>query len=365
MVHLKSVDSFVEKRPSVGGKNVPDPFRSFFLSSPVALAVVGIDGSVLTNRACREFLAAAVGSNPRKWDRWLTGALTRMAVEGKGQDVVRGPGKESGDIHLTVGQEVSARGHRVLALRRADFSERKAESLSDTVNTLAHELRSPLTAMKTSLKLVLGEETGPLNEDQHHFLGITLRNIDRLDRLVSDLLDTSRAASGSLPLKATNGDLMPILRELLDSQAESARQAGLDFVMEKLPKALLVRVDQDKVVQMLANVLGNAVKYTPRGGKIAVEVHSNPATGRFSIEVQDNGTGMDKKALALACEPFQRVHDEEKSKIPGSGLGLHITRGLAKAHGGELRLSSEPGLGTTVTIELPLILVDEPAPFSI
>ena len=104
---------------------------------------------------------------------------------------------------------------------------------------------------------------------------------------------------------------------------------------------------------MLTNVVGNAIKFTPSGGRVMIKTVQGPDTDNFTIEVSDNGPGMDEKALIQAFEPFKRAHDESRLRVPGAGLGLHITRGLAKAHGGDLHLESKPGSGTTVRIVLP------------
>lgn len=337
----------------LGGKNFPDLFRKFFLSAPSAQVILGPSDDLFPNTACQDLLTETVGSSAQSWSRWLAAAMARMAVHGRWQDVVAGSVDGRPEVEITVGPEVSREGHRVLNLRRVGVSESRSEELAETVSTLYHELRTPLTSMKSSLNLVRTGETGPLNEDQEHFLGMTMRNIERLDRLVGDLLDTSRAAAGSLVLNLVEGDLAPILNETLHFHAEAARSAGLEFHTKDISDALQVRVDQDKVVQMLANVVGNAIKFTPSGGRIQVETGDGPQADSFSIIIRDNGPGMDEEALSQAFEPFKRVHDEGRCRVPGAGLGLHITRGLARAHGGDLLLESTQGKGTTVRIVLP------------
>lgn len=336
----------------LGGQIIPDLFRKMFLSAPASLVVVGA-GAVFPNTACKELLVATVGTSERGWNQWMGAAMARMAVEGSWKSVVAGSAEGRPEVEISLGPEVSPDGHRVLTLRQVGASESRTEDLAQTVSTLYHELRTPLTSMKSSLNLVRTGETGPLNEDQEHFLNMTMRNIDRLDRLVGDLLDTSRAAAGSLVLNLQQCDLTPVLNDALHFHAESARAAGLEFHTSDIFETLDVRVDQDKVVQMLANVVGNAIKFTPSGGKVRVSTLLGPDTDNFTIEVGDTGPGMDEKALVQAFEPFKRVHDESKCRVPGAGLGLHITRGLARAHGGDLHLESKPGSGTTVRIVLP------------
>ncbi len=353
MIEIQAIKNELNDLETLGGKNIPDLFRQIFLSAPVALAIYAPGGPILLNPACEDLLRETVGTSAQVWQRWLAGAMTRLEANGSWRDVVVGNVVGRPEVEITLGPHVTPTGHRVLTLRRLAVSEHGSESLAETVSTLYHELRTPLTSMKSSLNLVRTREAGPLNDDQDHFLGMTLRNIDRLDRLVGDLLDTSRAAAGSLVLKLVDGDLAPVLGEALELHAEAARTAGLVFVCEDLPTMLPARVDQDKVVQMVSNVVGNAIKFTPSGGRVEVSILENPAGDKFSIIVTDTGPGMDQKALSQVFEPFKRVHDENNCHALGSGLGLHITQGLVRALGGDLNLESKPGQGTMACIELP------------
>ncbi len=353
LIETQDVSADLPQAESLNRKIFPDLFRKFFLSAPSALVVLKSDNKILPNKACQDLLIETVGPASQSWQQWLAAAMARMAVNGSRQDVMAGAVDGRPEIEITMGPEVTREGHRVLALRRMGASERRGEDLAETVSTLYHELRTPLTSMKSSLNLVRTGETGPLNEAQEHFLGMTMRNIERLDRLVGDLLDTSRAAAGSLVLNLVQGDLAPILDEALQQHAEAARGAGLEFKTPGISNPLPVSVDQDKVVQMLTNVVGNAIKFTPSGGRVSVKTQDGPDEENFTIMVSDNGPGMDEKALSQVFEPFKRVHDESSCRVPGAGLGLHITRGLARAHGGDLLLESRPGEGTTVRIVLP------------
>ncbi len=353
VVGTQGIDSELSILETLGRKNIPDLFRKIFLSAPVALAVYAADEPILPNPACEDLLCETVGTSPQLWQRWLTGAMVRLAANGTWRDVVSGAQDGCPKIEITIGPEVTLGGHRVLTLRRTSTAEPRSESLAETVSTLYHELRTPLTSMKSSLNLVRTGESGVLNEDQEHFLGMTMRNIERLDRLVGDLLDTSRAAAGNLVFKLVEGDLAPVLGEALELHAESARMAGLIFVAENLPASLSARVDQDKMVQMVSNVVGNAIKFTPSGGRVEVCIGESAGGDEFYIIVTDTGPGMDQKALSQVFEPFKRVHDENHCKAVGSGLGLHITQGLVQAMGGGMKLESKPGLGTKVRIDLP------------
>lgn len=348
--HLEDQEQRAE---TLGRKNLPDLFRQIFLTAPVAQTVVGPGGALLPNQACRDLLVRCVGVHPRAWLRYLDGALARILASGKAQDVIRSVVAGQPDLVVEAGPQVHALGLRVLTLRPALERNDSRESLAQTVSILCHELRTPLASMKSSLEVVSSGEAGPLHPDQERFLGMTARNVDRLHRLVDDLLDTSRAAADGLFLEATEMDLIPLLSETVRMLQEQARQAQIRLEDLEGPAELPARVDGDKVVQMLTNVLGNALKYTPAGGVVHVRVEAEQEDGRFLMEIEDSGPGMDPEACRRALEPFQRAHDEAGLRVPGTGLGLHITRGLARAHGGDLELDSTPGRGTRVRILLP------------
>ncbi|MCP4292027.1 MAG: HAMP domain-containing histidine kinase [bacterium] len=352
LTETQELDAELSEVENLGGKNVPDLFRQIFLSVPVAMAVSSADGPVFPNPSCADLLRETVGESPQLWQRWVSAALARLVANGSWRDVVCGVCEGRPEVELTLGPEVTRSGHRVITLRRIEASESRSEDLAETVSTLYHELRTPLTSMKSSLSLVQTGETGPLNDEQGHFLGMTMRNIERLDRLVGDLLDASRASAGSLVLKLGEGDLIPVLEEALNQHAETAKTAGLKFETHFENATLQARTDTDKIIQMIANVVGNALKFTPSGGSVTVSVTEDPNGEEFSLVVEDTGPGMDEKALAQVFEPFKRVHDENNCKVLGSGLGLHITRGLIEAQGGKMKLSSIPGKGTCVRLDL-------------
>lgn len=335
---------------------MPADIRQFLRLAPVPLAVVDGDGTVDLNDPAGRLLAGVVSSSEAGAARWLFAAVERLHAQGFTRETLTA---RRGDETLDLTVEISRLGDTpwpvMAAVTPAAAVRDGQDDLATTVSTLSHELRTPLTSMKSSLKLVAGGETGPLNEDQRHFLEMTLRNIDRLDRLVGDLLDTSRADAGRLVIRHEKLDLMPALQECLALQSEAARTAGLTLDTVSLPATFMAEVDTDKVVRMVSNVVSNAVKYTPTGGLVRVwlEQTPDPTGDMFAVVVEDNGPGMDAAAQTRIFDPYRRGHDEAVCAIPGSGLGLHITRGLAEAHGGQLSLFSEPGRGTSVWIRLP------------
>jgi signal transduction histidine kinase len=342
---------------------VPVLFRQNFLESmlpqvfgtcPVGLAVAGPEGQIEFNQAARELLAERVGPTETAWRNWTAGAVARLAAGGQNRACL--PGMVVGQKSLEARLAGDPTGEwQLLALLAVDQgSGQEGGDLAETVSTLSHELRTPLTSMKSSLNLVLGGETGPLNEDQRHFLEMTLRNINRLDRLVGDLLDVSRADAGHLNLRPRQVDLARTVGEAVDSHRQAAREAGLGLEYRGPGDSVEAWLDPDKLVQMVSNLVSNAIKYTPAGGQVVVKVEALEGLDTVRVEVRDNGPGMDPETARRAQEPFQRTQASDSSSVPGTGLGLHITKRLAEAQGGKLGLESRLGVGTIAWIDLPL-----------
>jgi len=244
-----------------------------------------------------------------------------------------------------------------------------AASPTEAVRSLAHDLRSPLSSLQSCLNLVLSGEAGDLTPDQQRFLGMARRNIDRLDRMVQDMLTASRLPMGSIPTRRQEVDLGPILKETVRLHKVTAASRNLEVDDSGLPESFPARVDPDLVVRMLDNVLGNALKYTEPGGLVRVWLESGSGypqslVGRlarhcglplanFNLIVEDNGPGLSPAVQGRIFEPFNCGGAPAGVPNTGTGLGLSITRRLAESQGGRVRLISLPGRGTTVWLKLP------------
>ena len=335
---------------------------------PTALAVVGGGEVQAWNPACRALLQEVVGGSELAARRWLAASVLRLQANNRSCEILAGS-SDSLCLEVKLGSELPDSGRRLVALREVANTTGRESDLAETVSTLSHELRTPLTSMKSSLRLVLTGEAGPVNADQQRFLDMTMRNIDRLERLVNDLLDVSRTEAGEMVLHRTETDLGPVLREAAQMQAAGAARAGLEFDWSGLPENFTAHADPDRLIQILTNVLGNSIKYTPKGGLVRVwlEARPQPDPGlswllaetfflplhSFNIVVEDSGVGMTRADLDRIFEPWFRGREDRDGHTAGAGLGLHITRSLVEAHGGRIRLASEPGRGTTVWIRLP------------
>jgi len=348
----------------------PWPGTEGWETAPVALALVGRDRVLAANALARELLSASVGREGADWRPWLLGAVRRLQEGGASRQTLGASLTRRRSLDVARGPYLAAAGGWVVTLQEESSPPVPAElDLDAQASTLGHELRTPLTAMGTAVALVLRGDAGPVTRDQARFLGMCQRNLDRLDRLVSDMLDVRRAAAGRPALNLEVIDLGGLLRENLELLEITCREKGLRLDYDGVPASFRACVDADKILQMFHNVTSNALKFTPRGGfvRISLQTHARQLPGLgaelarrfglplevFTLVVEDSGLGMSEEFAARLFTPFCRDERAETRSLPGAGLGLHITRGLAETMGGDIRLVSRVGVGTTVWLVIP------------
>ena len=220
------------------------------------------------------------------------------------------------------------------------------------LNTTAHELNTPLTPVRLQLHLLQSGALGPLAERQKKALSILDRNAARLSFLVNDILDVARLESGRMEVNRTPQRLGALLSDSIESYEETARRVGVQLQLDASADAV-VDVDGDRITQVLYNLVGNALKFTPDGGRVVVRTRMDD--GQAIIEVQDDGPGLTADQIGRLFQPFSRVHDTQQSTVAGTGLGLYICKGIVDAHGGAVEaISPGPGRGCTFRVTLPL-----------
>jgi signal transduction histidine kinase len=227
---------------------------------------------------------------------------------------------------------------------------------SEFVATVSHELRTPMTAIKGYVDILTMGAAGALNENQMHFLDVVRNNIERLNILVSDLLDISRIESGRVTLNRRTVNLYEIAEEVVTetlrrSQTENKPMALSVDAPKNLPP---VSGDTDRVRQILSNLVNNAYNYTPENGTIHVNIHQE--NGDLQVDVEDNGIGIKPDDQTRLFERFYRGEHPLVLATPGTGLGLPIVRQLIEMHKGKLWMKSTgiPGEGSTFSFTLPI-----------
>jgi PAS domain S-box-containing protein len=225
------------------------------------------------------------------------------------------------------------------------------QARNEFVSSAAHELRTPLANIKAYAETLALNEIADL-ESQKGFLNIINSEATRLARFVDELLNISSLECGALALNRQQTDTLRLLNEAVEKVQSQVQQKGLDFNALIPPKLPALFVDKDKVAAALVNLLGNAVKYTPPGGKISLHVSATAA--ELCVSVEDTGIGMSPQDMSQVCQKFFRSDDPRVRDIPGSGIGLSLVQEVARSHGGRLEVHSELNKGSKFTLVLPL-----------
>jgi signal transduction histidine kinase len=238
---------------------------------------------------------------------------------------------------------------------------REVSRLKDEfVGLISHELRTPLSSILGYLELMRDDQDDdadevPLSENKLGYLDVAERNAYRLLRLVGDLLFTAQVESGTFHLTEESQQLVPILAASVDSARPAADAAGIDIRLEST-EDFIVNADAVRLGQACDNLISNAIKFTPRGGTVTVSLGGSAT--RAVITVADTGMGIAADELDQLFSRFFRTTTATRNAVPGVGLGLVITRAIARAHGGDMSVTSEEGVGTTFSMTLPVL---EPA----
>lgn len=218
---------------------------------------------------------------------------------------------------------------------------------SEFVSTVSHELRTPLSSVLGFTELMLNKDLKP--ERQQKYLTTIHKEAKRLTQLINDFLDIQRMESGRQAYEMSDLELLPIVQEVVESFALNSPKHILR-VQSTVPSTV-VRGDVDKLKQVFVNLIGNAVKYSPDGGEVDIEMRYDPKS--LVIEIKDQGLGIPKDAIDKLFSKFYRIDNSDRRKIGGTGLGLAICKEIVKAHDGEITVLSEQGVGSTFTVYLP------------
>jgi signal transduction histidine kinase len=228
---------------------------------------------------------------------------------------------------------------------------RKSERAKDEfLSIVGHELRTPLTSIRGALGLLDGGVLGELEQDAQNMVGIAILNAERLMRMINDILDIERMAAGRLELTPAPADAGELVHQALQVLQTSADEQDVKLTAQT--DDLTVLADSDRVVQILINLLGNAVKFSPAGSTVAVTVRCDGDHALFSV--RDHGRGIPAERLQRIFERFEQVDSSDAREKGGAGLGLPIARGIVEQHGGRIWAQSRAGEGSTFNFTLPL-----------
>lgn len=223
---------------------------------------------------------------------------------------------------------------------------------SDFISIAAHQLRTPLSAIKWVIKMILDGDAGKLSEEQKKLLNQGYESNERIINLVNDMLNVSRIEEGRFGYSFTDCDFKKVLNMVLLTLENQIKKNNVKLILnipKKMPK---IYMDEQKMTLVLQNLLENAVKYTPEFGKIEITVESGTKFVKF--KVKDNGVGIPKKDQTKMFSKFFRADNVMRMQTEGSGLGLFLVKNIINRHGGDITFQSEEGMGTEFVFTLPI-----------
>jgi len=242
---------------------------------------------------------------------------------------------------------------RTAELRRAlerltEINQVKANLISN----VSHELRTPLAHVKGYVELMADSQLGPLSEDQTRALGVVQRAVERLGRLIEDLIEFSTASREGLALRLQTVTVREMASSALERSQEKAEKAGVQLQSDMPDGSPTVTVDPTRMTWVLHQLLDNAIKFTPGGGQVTLRARPGDRTVVFSVE--DSGIGIGPDRLEEIFEPFHQLDGSPTRRYGGTGLGLSLVKLILDAHGTELSVDSQEGRGSTFSFRLPV-----------
>ncbi|RLC39799.1 MAG: hypothetical protein DRH33_01890 [Candidatus Nealsonbacteria bacterium] len=226
---------------------------------------------------------------------------------------------------------------------------------TEFVSIAAHQLRTPLSAIKWTLRMILDGDLGKVSKEQREFLEKTYQSNERMIRLINDLLNVTRIEEGRFLYNIKRQDIIKIAEKVITPLKEVAERKGLNFKFQK-PKAKIpeLAVDSEKISLVFQNLIDNAIHYTHPGGEVKVSIEYLKNKKEVLVSVQDTGIGIPKDQQKRVFSRFFRGANAIKTETEGTGLGLFIAKNIVEAHGGKIWFKSVENKGTTFYFSLPI-----------
>jgi len=233
--------------------------------------------------------------------------------------------------------------------------QKELDAMKDQfLSNVTHELRNPIGAIKQSISVILEETAGPITEPQKKFLSNAKRNLERLGALIDDILDLARLEAKKMEIKLQPTVIATIVNEVcqtLDAWIKNKDISLVKNIQENLPE---IDIDPDRIIQVLMNIISNAIKFTPKGGTITLGAQLLNNVDQMEISIADTGVGIPKGDLSKIFGKFQQAKNRSSGDKSGTGLGLAIALEIVQLHNGEISVDSEEGKGTKFIISLPI-----------
>ncbi len=312
--------------------------------------LLGVAAGALIGREVDEALRGVIG--PDAPDCPLARALRDgRSVTSDEQELTRSDGTRfPAELTATPHQDPTDPTRAVVVFR--DVTERRAAETakSEFISVVSHELRTPLTLIRGSLHLLADGDVGELSPPVARMVETAIRGSERLMRLIDDVLVIDRLDSGGLPINLSGHPGVALTRDTVGALTPIATAGGITLRVEAAPCTLYV--DAGRYAQVLTNLVGNAIKFTPPDGSVTVTLTAVDQTA--TVRVTDTGRGIPPQSLEAVFERFYQVEAGDRHVGAGSGLGLAISRAMVEAHGGRIWVDSEPGIGSSFSFTVPL-----------
>ncbi|NOQ36330.1 MAG: response regulator [Methylococcaceae bacterium] len=234
-----------------------------------------------------------------------------------------------------------------------DISERKQmeQMKAEFISTVSHELRTPLTSIKGSLGMVNSGVLGELPEKAKRMVTLAHNNTERLILLVNDLLDVEKIQAGKIDLQVVKVNLTELVRDSIEANQSYANNLQVSVILLGSPEDYFVEADNNRLMQVMANLISNAAKYSPKNGQVEITIQADK--NFIKVSVIDYGLGIPKEYHAKMFQKFSQVDSSDTRKKGGTGLGLNITKAIVEHHGGQINFESEYQQGSTFFFVLP------------
>ena len=310
-----------------------------------ASEIVGKNVSILTPESHR-------ARHDHYIEDYIEGRESRIMATGREVEGIRKDGTAFPiDIAITemwIGEE------RYFCSIMRDITERKKvdRMKNEFVSTVSHELRTPLTSIRGALGLVGSGSAGELPEKARPLVDIATKNCDRLIRLINDILDIEKIEANKMEFSIRPAKLTPLMIQAVDSNQAYAAEHGAEILLTNDLSDAVVLIDEDRLMQVLTNLLSNAAKYSPQNGTIGISVQGSDTGVRISVS--DQGPGIPEEFHNRLFDKFSQADGSDTRQKGGTGLGLSITRAIVEQMGGQISFTTLQGKGTTFHVDLPL-----------
>jgi len=232
---------------------------------------------------------------------------------------------------------------------------RKNEEIQKFYHSVSHELKTPLTAMREFLSIVLDGLAGPVEDQQREYLTIAKEGCDQLTFRLNDLVDATRLDTGKLGLSPKPASIAEIMRQAVTSMALYAQKKQIRLKQRHQGKLPDVLVDNQRIMQVLTNLIGNAIKFTDNDGRVVVKASKDLSEAdKIMVSVSDTGRGIEAQKCARIFDRLYQTRQSDGTRDEGLGLGLYICQQIVHLHGGEISVQSTPGKGSTFMFTLPI-----------